>query len=283
MRCAPDPGSGSSARATSTPSPAAPRGPDHARLRRPPGPRHPARAALARRRDLGLRRGRRAGLDLPCRCQPRPGSGDAGVASTPSPPARSRRAGSAARSSAPSRTCRHLWQFLGPEWGPARSVRPRQPFMVLDQRAGGGAVAARTPGASRRARPPLPGVRGDVHRGARRLARGQRRAPALPGTGRPADRQGSRVRAHRGRRGALQGRARGDHSARVPAAERLGRRRGCAVRDWRRAESPPSARRRSRTWPRWSRCTSTSTTSRAQRSYARAGFVTTGMFATILF
>ena len=25
-----------------------------------------------------------------------------------------------------------LWQLLEPDWGPARSVRPRQPFMVLD-------------------------------------------------------------------------------------------------------------------------------------------------------
>jgi predicted GNAT family acetyltransferase len=25
-----------------------------------------------------------------------------------------------------------LWQFLEPEWGPARSIRPHQPFMVLD-------------------------------------------------------------------------------------------------------------------------------------------------------
>jgi predicted GNAT family acetyltransferase len=26
-----------------------------------------------------------------------------------------------------------LWQLLEPDWGPARSVRPRQPFMVLDR------------------------------------------------------------------------------------------------------------------------------------------------------
>ncbi len=28
---------------------------------------------------------------------------------------------------------RHLWRLLGPDWGPARSIRPRQPFMVLDK------------------------------------------------------------------------------------------------------------------------------------------------------
>ncbi len=28
---------------------------------------------------------------------------------------------------------RHLWRILGPEWGPARSIRPSQPFMVLDR------------------------------------------------------------------------------------------------------------------------------------------------------
>lgn len=32
----------------------------------------------------------------------------------------------------PERDVRHLWRILGPEWGPARSVRPSQPFMVLD-------------------------------------------------------------------------------------------------------------------------------------------------------
>ena len=48
----------------------------------------------------------------------------------------------AARALAQGRTCgsimgpeaevRHLWRILGPEWGPARSIRPQQPFMVLD-------------------------------------------------------------------------------------------------------------------------------------------------------
>lgn len=48
----------------------------------------------------------------------------------------------AARALAQGRTCgsimgpedevRHLWRILGPEWGPARSIRPNQPFMVLD-------------------------------------------------------------------------------------------------------------------------------------------------------
>jgi uncharacterized protein len=28
---------------------------------------------------------------------------------------------------------RHLWRLLGPDWGPARSIRPRQPFMVLNR------------------------------------------------------------------------------------------------------------------------------------------------------
>jgi predicted GNAT family acetyltransferase len=32
----------------------------------------------------------------------------------------------------PEQDVRHLWRILGPEWGPARSIRPRQPFMVLD-------------------------------------------------------------------------------------------------------------------------------------------------------
>ena len=49
----------------------------------------------------------------------------------------------AARALAQGRTCgsimgveeevRHLWRILGPEWGPARSIRPQQPFMVLDR------------------------------------------------------------------------------------------------------------------------------------------------------
>ena len=38
----------------------------------------------------------------------------------------------AARSWAPRQEVRHLWRILGPEWGPARSIRPHQPFMVLD-------------------------------------------------------------------------------------------------------------------------------------------------------
>ena len=33
----------------------------------------------------------------------------------------------------PEEEVRHLWRILGPEWGPARSIRPRQPFMVLDR------------------------------------------------------------------------------------------------------------------------------------------------------
>jgi uncharacterized protein len=32
----------------------------------------------------------------------------------------------------PENEVRHLWRILGPEWGPARSIRPHQPFMVLD-------------------------------------------------------------------------------------------------------------------------------------------------------
>jgi ribosomal protein S18 acetylase RimI-like enzyme len=33
----------------------------------------------------------------------------------------------------PEAEVRHLWRILGPEWGPARSIRPVQPFMVLDR------------------------------------------------------------------------------------------------------------------------------------------------------
>ena len=64
----------------------------------------------------------------------------------------------AARALAQGRTCgsimgpedevRHLWRILGPEWGPARSIRPQQPFMVLD-----GAPAVQPSPDVRRVRP----------------------------------------------------------------------------------------------------------------------------------
>ena len=53
------------------------------------------------------------------------------------PPGPCTRAASAARSWASTSEVMALWRLLEPDWGPARSIRPRQPFLVLDQRAGG--------------------------------------------------------------------------------------------------------------------------------------------------
>ena len=168
------------------------------RLRRLPRPGRRARPLAARRRDVGLVRGRQAALPLLRRRQPGPDLRHPRAPCAPSPTAPAGPAAAAPRSSAPPRPPPQLWRLLEPSWGPAREVRAHQPLMVTDSLP---ADIAPDP-----LRPPDPqgrdghdhaGVRGDVHRGGRRLPAGRRRRPALPGPGRRTRRLRPLLRPHR--------------------------------------------------------------------------------------
>ena len=87
-----------------------------------------------------------------------------------------------------------LWRLLEPSWGPAREVRAHQPLMVTDRMS-----SRHRPGPVRPSHPQgrdgddHAGVRGDVHRGGRRLPAGRRRRacstrPGSPNSSAPAAR-----------------------------------------------------------------------------------------------
>ena len=162
---------------------------------------------------------------------------------------------------------------LGPAAPGDRQRRRRSPPDPLVRRTDAG-----------RPRRALPGVRGDVHRGGRRLPGGRRRRRPLPRPGRaagqpragrsPASRTAgwcSRPRSPRASPYACQ--VQGVYVDPRPPRRGAGRRR-----DGRRRASWRCARSR-----RWSRSTSTSTTCPPAAAYARAGFEQTGTFATIMF
>ena len=118
-----------------------------------------------------------------------------------------RRRRAARRSSARSDAVWLLWAGLEEHWPRPREFRWDQPHLrdhgavpTVAVRPDGAAYAPRT---TRRA---LPGLRGDVHRGGRHLARRSTVAGPLPRAGEPAGRPGLVVLAHRGRAGAVQGR-----------------------------------------------------------------------------
>ena len=185
------------------------------RVRRLPHQDHPARHPLARRRDVGLPRGRPAGLDVPCRRQHGAGQRDPcrvrrvrgpGCPGRPEELHHRRPAGH--RRAAVGRPGGSLAHPARPSLAPAAHGRDvaagrgtRPPGAAYDE-AGGGH--------------PLPGLRGDVHRGGRDLAGGRRRQGPLPRAGRAADRPGLVVLPDRGRAGAVQGRGGVRDAERVP-------------------------------------------------------------------
>ena len=138
----------------------------------------------------------------------------------PSPTAPAGPAAAARPSSAPRDATAELWSLLEPSWGPAREVRAHQPLMATDRMpadiAPGPASPPRPQG---RDGPDHAGVRGDVHRGGRRLAARRRRRAALPGPGRRTRRHRPVLRPHRGRQGRLQGGDRRRHRP-TPARSR---------------------------------------------------------------
>ena len=148
---------------------------------------HQPRAALARRRDVGPLRRRRARRRLPRRRQP--GAGRRRAPTTPprSPSGRWPAAAPSRRSSARRRRSAAFWNSVAEQLGPAARGRAgtsrtwRSPAARWSRPTRWS--AGRPASDLRRA---LPGLRGDVHRGGRRLARVRRGSGPLPRAGRPA-------------------------------------------------------------------------------------------------
>ena len=76
-----------------------------------------------------------------------------------------------------------FWNTVAAQWDRPRELRWQQPHLQIDHAAAGRGPPRRAPDHPRRPRPALPGVRGDVHRGGRRLARGSAAAPSSTGRG----------------------------------------------------------------------------------------------------
>ena len=121
-------------------------------------------AALPRRRQPGAGRGddgRRAGLR--------------GAGAGPQPQRLDDRR--------PARRGRGLLEHGRGPVGRPRELRWQQPHLQIDHAPLVEARPRRTPDHPRRPRPALPGLRGDVHRGGRRLARGSAAVPSSTGRG----------------------------------------------------------------------------------------------------
>ena len=71
----------------------------------------------------------------------------------------------------PVATVTQMWNSLRPSWGRPRAVRAAQPVMSTTSRPPVAPDPRRTPRHDEGVRHPLPGVRRDVHRRGRRLAR----------------------------------------------------------------------------------------------------------------
>ena len=110
------------------------------------------------------------------------------------------------------------------DWGPARDIRARQPFLTLDTRAPlVRAGPSGPPGTPRPVDIALPSLRRDVLRGSwASLRRPVAERKLYRSRVEPADQQGTGLRAHRGRRGHLQGRGGSGHPQRGPDPGRLG-------------------------------------------------------------
>ncbi len=167
--------------------------------------------------------------------------------------------------------------------GTPREARWRQPHLQISRSRPIAPDPLRTTDRAGRPRRALPGLRGDVHRGGRRLARDRRRRRPLPGPGRAAGREGLVVRPHRGRPGGLQGGGGGRVAVRLPGPGRL--RRPRPARRGPRGGRDGGGRAR---WPcatsrRWSRSTSTSTTSPPARPTPAPASSRPGTFSTIMF
>ncbi len=187
-----------------------------------------ARCVAARRRDVGLVRGRRADGAVLRRRQPGAGRRDA-RRPVRAFADRARRQGRRCSSIVgPAELIDLLWRLLEPALGPGPRGPPRPaPHGRSTVPAAGRAGSAGPPGPPGRDRHDPAGVRGHVHRGGRRLPAGRRRRPLYRARVAELVGAGRLVRPHRGRPGGLQGRDRRGHR-RTPAR--------CRACGW-----PPSA------------------------------------------
>ena len=122
----------------------------------------------------------------------------------------------------PDAAVRAIWRTIDGAWGHAREVRWQQPHLEIcsDPLVEPDPLVRHDH--ARGPRSALPGLRGDVHRGGRGLARAHRRGGALPGADPAADRPAVVLRAvRRLRRGGLQGGGGVRVAARRPGAGRL--------------------------------------------------------------
>ena len=199
---------------------------------------------------------------------------------------RARRAGRRCSSIVgPADATAQLWRLLEPHWGPAREVRAHQPLMVTDRLP---ADVAPDP-----LRPPHPQGR-DGRRSCRRAWRcsprrsASRRWPATaacstrpgspnssaPAAPSPASTDGKVV--FKAEIGAAT-------AAGLPDPGRLGGPRVPRPGLSRRPAWPPCCATPSPTSPRWSACTSTTSTPRPARRTAGSGFQEVGAFMSVLF
>ena len=202
--------------------------------------------------------------------------------STRSPSGRCARAGRARRSSGPPEAVGRCGSG-SPSWGPARE-RPAATSRTSRSTARRWSRPTRRParphGRPRRA---LPGLRRDVHRGGRRLARGRRRRGLYRArVAQLVARGWSFARIEDGRV-VFKAEVAARDAARRARCRASGSTRSCAARGWRRRDGGGGRARAARRRAGGRPSTSTTTTTAARRSTSGSASAQTATFATVMF